>query len=626
MGYKKISDYGIIGNLETAALIGIDGSMDWCCLPQLDSPSIFAAILDDRRGGRFQLAPPTHTRVRQAYREETNILDTVFTTEGGRLRLTDFMPVEGPGAEGRPGPCRICRRCACEEGEVEVRGLFQPRFGYAVGQTHLKPVPGGVLATHGSEQRAVLWAPVELSVTDDHAEATFRLSQGESAWWVLAYGTATGPPLDPGELESQLDATERYWHEWIDTREHRHVLDNPCYREILRSELALKLLISPSTGGIAAAATTSLPEAIGWSRNWDYRFTWVRDASMVLDALYALGHHREARRLLGWLQGICRWKKGPEECRVMYPLNVNEDLAERELIHLEGYRGSRPVRVGNAAFPQRQLDIYGEMLDAAIWMDNVEGRLDPEMWATLRSIADYVCQVWREPDSGMWEVRSQPRHFVSSKAMCWVALDRAILLAETSGFGGDRRRWRGVREEIKEEVLARGWNREKQAFVQHYETDRLDASALLLPLVGFLPIRDPRVQLSIQAVVEDLGTEGLLYRYRGDDGLEGPQGAFTLCSFWLVDCLTLSGRLEEALELFEKLGNYANHLGLYSEMIDPVTGEALGNFPQALSHIGFINSALLLGRALDGRSVRILHRFAGDPTWSLEPGPPTGNP
>lgn len=600
--YKPISDYGIIGNLHSVALVGIDGSVDWCCFPHLDSPSVFAALLDDEKGGRFQIAPVAYRSSSQVYHRGTNVLDTVFVTDGGRVRLTDFMPVavmEGSEA----GVHRIYRRVACEEGQAVLRAFFQPRFNYARGETRLTLVSRGVLADHPCGDGAILCAPVDLNVRGNAVEATFPLRQGETAWWVLRYGEHDQCGVDVRECESRLREAREFWRSWVQTCEHPCLSSGPWHDQAQRSGLVLKLLFGP-TGGVAAAATTSLPEQIGGTRNWDYRFTWIRDASFTLQALYALGHHREAEQFFSWLCHIFRRRKDPKHIRVVYGMNGEEDFQEEVLDHLQGYRGSRPVRIGNAAVGQRQLDIYGELLDAALRFYQATGKLSRDLWKMLRAVVDHVCEVWWEPDWGIWEVRSGPKHFVHSKVMCWVAVDRAIRLADAADFGREVARWRRVREEIRNDVLAHGWSEREQAFVQHFGTDRIDASALLMPLVGFLPIGEPRMQSTIEAVVRELGQGGLLRRYSGGDGLEGSEGAFLLCSFWLVDCLTLSGRIDEACSLFETLRGYANHLGLYSEQIDPSTHELLGNFPQAFTHIGFVNSALLLGQALGGETVR----------------------
>ncbi|MBI4339545.1 MAG: glycoside hydrolase family 15 protein, partial [Chloroflexi bacterium] len=574
-------------------------SIDWCCLPHLDSPSVCAAILDDQRGGRFQIAPLQWEHATQRYLEDTNVLLTEFTTRDGSVRLTDFMPIDTAGSEAEVDVHQVHRSVECLAGEVEVAVRFAPRLDYGRGPTHLWRASGGLVADHPSGQRIALGGPdLTLNSESDEAGGTFRLRQGQRLCWTVSHGTVQPVILTPHECDQTRDRTARFWRDWVHTCEHPCVVGGPWHSQMVRSLLVLKLLASGPSGGIAAAATTSLPEAIGGSRNWDYRFAWIRDASLTLYALGRMGHVRETTRFLQWFERICRRHRSAAGIRILYALDGGDPPPEQELDHLEGYRGSAPVRIGNGAADQRQLDIYGEILNAAWWLWRARRRIDPEVWAALQDVADWVCTVWQQPDWGIWEVRNGPWHFVYSKVMCWVALDRAIRMAEEGALPGHLERWRKARAAIRDEVLARGWSPTKGAFVQHYDTEALDASALLIPLVGFLPITDPRVQSTIEAVRGELSTGDLLYRYRGADGLPGEEGAFLLCSFWLVNCYILSGRLDEASALFQRLRSHANHVGLFAEQVNPATGEALGNFPQAFTHIGFIVSGLLLGSAL----------------------------
>jgi GH15 family glucan-1,4-alpha-glucosidase len=602
--YKRIGDYGVIGNLETAALVGRDGSIDWLCLPSLDSPSVFAALLDDAKGGRFSLAPVGPYEVETEYIEGTNVLRTTFVTPTGTILLTDFMPVAADERwqEDRTGLRTLYRHLEVERGSADIELRFDPRFDYARGHTTVESRPGGVLAR--SEQLFVTLACTErLQAAEASAYGRWSLKQGDDVWSKLAFPSvkAAEEPelvcLCVGEAWKALRETERFWRDWLAKNETGKEYDPGPYKGILdRSALVLKLLVYDSTGAIAAAATTSLPECIGGERNWDYRYTWIRDTSLTLRALFDLGHLSEMERYLGLIRSILE-EHGAEGMQIMYGLRGEADLVERELGHLEGYMGSRPVRIGNDAAGQRQLDIYGELMDAAAILSDYVGKIDESTWPFLREVCDYVVEHWQEKDSGIWEVRGGPFHFVHSKVMCWVALDRGLTIARRYGFPSDSGRWEKTRERIKAEVLEKGYNSEKASFVMHYETDDLDASCLLIPHVGFLPYDDPRIVSTIEAVQSELMADGLLYRYRGEDGLRGGEGRFLLCSFWLADCLIHLGRLEEAEDLMRRIGQTANSLGLFSEEYDPETGEQLGNFPQAFTHIGCVTTIMNLLRA-----------------------------
>ncbi len=594
MVYKPISDYGIIGNMVSAALVARDGSIDWCCLPRFDSPSLFAAILDDEKGGSFDIKPRVHYESSQSYLADTNVLQTVFQTETGTITLTDFMPCY-QRVHGRLVQFNEIHRIAeCTDGEVDLKVTFQPRPEYAMVSPSLDITKYGVLVTGGGTHIS-LSSSVPFKALEDQATATVKLRHGDKAAFVLRYGSDR--PLI-GVIKNSLNklaGTKAYWQQQAEGC----VFSGPYRDYIVRSYLALHLLVYSPTGGIVAAPTTSLPEEIGGERNWDYRFTWLRDASLTLNAFSSLGHKEEAIGFMKWLLKVCV-KCGPK-AQILYDIDFEDPLDERTLDHLAGYRESRPVRIGNAAYSQRQLDIFGEVLEAAYTYVKIGGYIGNKDWVLLETFVDAACELWQEPDSGIWEVRGGPFHFVHSKIMCWVAVDRGIRLAQSLGRNEKVSYWRKAAEEIRNDILSKGWNQKKKAFTQHYDTEALDASALLILLYGFLPVSDDRVRSSINRTVEELSWNGLLRRYRTDetdDGLKGSEGAFLWCTFWLVRNLIRLGKLEEAIELYEKLLGYGNHLGLLSEMVDPVSGEALGNFPQALTHLAVIITGMELTEAI----------------------------
>ncbi len=612
--YVPIEDYGAIGNLLSVALVSRTGSIDWCCLPRLDSPGVFAAILDRRRGGRFSLRPRGVTAMGdQRYMADTNVLETWWEFGGTRLTITDFMPLRGSilRADDPPTAPRIYRIVRCEGGDCEVELEWSPRFDYARGATRMEIDGGSAIAT-GDEATLSLSGvpvPIELELTEHGpvARATFRVRGGDAVPLLTWHGTdETGWPRD--DWEAAQRETVEAWREWLHERDEGEVCDfaGEWQGMVSRSGLALKLLTFPRTGAIAAAATTSLPEQIGGVRNWDYRYTWIRDASFTAQALVALGHRAEAIDFIEWAEHTCmRDAERPGHLHLMYTLDGDPDILEVELDHLEGYRGSRPVRIGNKASGQFQLDIYGELLNAVWELTRIGGTIDADRWRFLTLVADQACMFWRKPDYGIWEVRSEPQHFVYSKLMVWVALDRAIRIAERYALDGPIEQWRQTLEAVREEILDLGFDEGLNTFVQAYGTQRLDAANLLVGIVGLLPMSDPRVQGTIDATLERLTENDLVYRYLADeevDGIAGHDGAFGLTTFWLVDALALSGRIAEARRIFEKVARRANHLGLYSEEFDPRTGAFLGNFPQAFTHIGFINSAVYLAYA-EGRQI-----------------------
>jgi GH15 family glucan-1,4-alpha-glucosidase len=596
--YRKISDYGIIGNCRTVALIGNDGSIDWLCLPFLDSPSLFGALLDHRQGGRFAITPTAAYDSSTSYLPGTNILVTCFRTRGGLIRLTDFMPVAEKGEHHpQPGVTEIYRCLEGVAGEMELLIRFEPRFDYGRAATLLSRRNGALLAASCGEEVFLVAEELDFQVEGASATAFLRLIAGEKIWLRCCHGIPAQPSLDRSRAEMALRATERYWRNWLQRSETGLDLDPGPFGEMInRSALVLKLLEFAPTGAIAAAATTSLPEAVGGVRNWDYRFSWVRDSALTVQAFFNIGHLAEMENYLRWLEGIIR--EHGADLQVLYGLHGEQELAEQELTHLEGYKGSVPVRIGNQAYMQKQLDIYGEIMDAALRLSNYVGKIDASLWPFFQRICNRVVERWREKDSGIWEVRGGPYHFVHSKVMCWVALDRGLTIARRYGFPADFAGWEKNRAAIRAEILARGWSPVRQAFVQHYETEALDASVLLLPFYDFLAYADPRMLATVEAIQCELTADGFICRYQGGDGLPGGEGAFLVCSFWLVDNLIGQKRFEEALTMLLRLEKAANHLGLFAEEYDPFWREQLGNFPQAFSHIGYINSAVALCRAM----------------------------
>jgi GH15 family glucan-1,4-alpha-glucosidase len=588
--YLPISAYGVIGDMRTAALVGLNGSIDWCCLPDFPSPSSFAAILDARRGGRFQIAPVGTYTSEQRYLPATNVLVTAFHDRTGTLELTDFMPV---GAEGRrPGFAEIHRQVRCTRGQMDISIVFSPRFDYAVKPAHIIPRRNGLLATDDDNEAAALSAPPDLwwQLDEFGAAAQLRLCAGEAAWFVLRYDDDEVLPIASYRSHQRIQETIAFWDRWVATiqyhGEHRAVVE--------RSALALKLLCYEPTGAIIAAPTTSLPEEVGGERNWDYRYTWLRDASFTLDALQGLGQHDEASAFMAFLRRITR-KASDSHLQIMYGVDGSRDLTERTLPHLSGYRDSAPVRIGNAAADQLQLDVYGEILSTAYRWSRTSA-VGEGTWWSLSRLVDWVAVHWTDPDSGIWEVRATAEHYVMSKVMCWVALDRGVRLARDFDLPADIPRWEAARDAVWAEVMERGWSEKRQSFVQFYGTEALDAANLIIPMVGFLPPDHERVKGTVAATLNGLTSDDreLVYRYRNDDGLPGEEGVFSICTFWMAQALILSGDPEQGERIFCRMLKHANHVGLYSEELDPKTGGFAGNFPQGLTHIALINCALAL--------------------------------
>jgi GH15 family glucan-1,4-alpha-glucosidase len=528
------------------------------------------------------------------------VLETTFADEGGRFRLTDFMPVErlteshrGEDIASGHGILRLLEGLA---GGVDVELSFRPTFDYALAQTEVTLREGGAVARAGRET-LVLSCPFRLTVdAAGVVRGRFRLSEGERVWVTLFYGAdAAGADAAPRPAngDQELERTLRYWREWWSDCHY----EGP-YRDLVRrSALTLKLLTYEPTGALVAAPTTSLPEEVGGVRNWDYRYTWLRDSALTIYTLQLLGYHEEAADFFGWLDKLCITCRG-NRLQIMYTVDGESHLPERTLDHLEGYRGSRPVRVGNAAFGQKQLDVYGEVLDAAhLYHERTRGPVRAQWWDELSFMADETARRWRETDHGIWEVRGGPRHFLHSKLMCWVALDRAALLAAQLGAGHDAARWGRTRDEIRRAILEEGYDREAGAFTQSFGSRALDAAALIIPQTGFLPATDPRVRSTVERIRERLTSGGLVYRYLGEDGLPGGEATFAMCSFWLADSLALQGRVDEARELLERVAGYASDTGLLAEEIEPSSGELLGNYPQGFTHLALIRSALHIAKS-----------------------------
>jgi GH15 family glucan-1,4-alpha-glucosidase len=606
--YRPIADYGAIGNCLTAALVARTGSIDWACLPDFDSPSLFGAILDADRGGRFRVAAAGVPEGDQRYLPGTNVLETTFAGPSGRLVVTDYLPVEGrleDATEPAP-PAEIRRALRAEGGPVEVEVTWAPRPDYARAPIRVR-VAEGLAVAEGAGPAAWLAglpaaADVEVRPGADGGpavEARFLLDPAVRV--ALATGIGSPPPArDPADA-TDLDATIAAWRRWANRGPADRDWAAPYADLVARSELALKLLAYRPTGALVAAATTSLPETIGGMRNWDYRFAWIRDASLTVQAMRAVGHLREARDFVLWAERAVR-AGGPDTAlRIMYDVRGGTDLAEHELAHLEGYRESRPVRIGNGAAGQVQLDVPGELLDGAYELLRAGGELPQETRAFLASVADDACTGVGREDDGLWEMRGRPSVYTYSQLMLWVALDRAIRMADVLP-GADVGRWRRARDEAARLVLEVGYDPGLASFVQRRGARDLDATSLLVPVHELIAFDDPRVHGTIDRTLESLTERGLVYRYRMDDGMPGEEGAFVLCTFWLVDALAMAGRLDEAHEIYEGVVRRANHVGLFSEQIDPASGDFLGNMPQAFSHLGLINSSLYLAHA-EGRPV-----------------------
>ncbi len=599
-GYLPIDDYAMVGDLYTVALVGKNGSIDWCCLPDFDSPSVFGALLDAGKGGYFRLAPAKQdgASTKQMYFPESNILVTRFLCHQGVGEITDFMPVKDP--DDRTSEHHLVRAVHMVRGILSFAMHCRPAFNYARDSHQLW------LGEHGAAFRSpalTLALSSSVSLNDDGcggAQAAFTLSEDQWAYFFLdssAERNLLPHPVSRDMYEAQFAETRRYWRRWLSQCHYQG-----RWREsVQRSALALKLLTYAPTGGIVAAPTTSLPEHVGGERNWDYRLTWFRDAAFTLDSLLALGFTEEAEAFIAWLTGRLTSLHQGGELQPIYTIHGRPEMPEITLDHLDGYRASRPVRIGNAAATQRQLDIYGEVLDVLYVYSRHRG-LTYESWIYICQQLDWLAEHWQEADEGIWEVRGGTRHFLHSRLMCWVAFDRAVRIARNCGLPGPLDEWQKTSTRIYRDIMDKGWNEKIRSFVQYYGGEAIDASALLLALTGFIEARDPRMTATIDRIQRELTHMPHVYRYDvekgANDGLEGHEGTFNICSFWLVEALARAGRLEEARLSLEHMLTYANHVGLYAEEIAS-TGEALGNFPQAFTHLALIHACLRVDEAIN---------------------------
>jgi GH15 family glucan-1,4-alpha-glucosidase len=592
----RIDDYALIGDLQTAALVSREGSVDWCCFPRFDSGACFAALLGDRDDGRWLLAPKATVRKSsRRYRHDTLVLESVYETDEGTVRAIDFMPPRGKAPD-------IVRIVDGVEGSVPMRSELVIRLDFGRIVPWVRRVDRARVAIAGPDALCFR-TPAKVRGQDRMTLSEFTLDEGQRIPFVLTWFPSHEPPPEEVDPEQALNDTEAYWLEWAEAC--RHTGD--YHEELHQSLLVLKALTYEPTGGIVAAPTTSLPEQLGGVRNWDYRFCWLRDATLTLLAMLHAGYHEEAE---AWERWLLRAVAGdPADLQIMYGIAGERRLDERELEWLPGYQGSKPVRIGNAASEQLQLDVYGEVIDALYQTGSREVALDRDVWSLVRKLLEWLEDGWRRKDAGLWEVRGPARHFTHSKVMAWVAFDRAVRFCEELGQKGPVERWRRLRDEIHAEVLARAWSEEKQAFAQSYGSDELDASVLLMPLVGFLPASDERFVSTVGALRRELTSGGLILRYRPQeddsvDGLPPGEGVFLPCSFWLAHVLALQGRHDDARELFERLLDLRNDVGLLAEEYDPEGGHQLGNFPQAFTHLALVDTALVLseGRGLKRRA------------------------
>jgi GH15 family glucan-1,4-alpha-glucosidase len=589
---RTIGDHGIIGDLETTALVACDGTIDYLCWPALDSPTIFADLLDNGKGGAFSITPKLNdARNLQLYIPDTNVLITRWMAEEGNAEVLDLMP--HPDTQiGREPPLRgVVRRVTATCGTVEFTVCCAPRFDYGREVPETDQVEGGVRFS-GQNLILQLFSSVPVHPAEGAAQATFSLAVGESAWFLLCGGETQQP--DEKSILAEIEATTAAWRGWTSKASYT----GRWREEVLRSALALKLLTSRRYGSIAAAATFSLPEAIGAGRNWDYRATWIRDASFTVYAFMRLGYVEEAQHFAQWAGQRVMGSNADHPMRIMYALDGSNAQDEHELLHMAGYGKSGPVRIGNAAHSQSQLDIFGELLDSVYLSNKYGAAISHQGWEHVRSIIGYVIERWHQPDAGIWEIRSEPRHFLHSRVMCWVALDRAVRLANKRSLPAPLIDWMECRDAIREDIWANFRHPEHGYFVQDRGGTELDAALLMMPLVRFVSSTDPVWLQTLDAIGKQLSHDGLVRRYRTRDGLEGEEGAFTPCTFWYAECLARAGRVDEARLTLAKGMRYANSLGLFAEETD-AKGLLLGNFPQALTHLAFISAAFFIDRQLD---------------------------
>ena len=610
MSYPSIADHGLIGDLQSAALVATDGTIDWFCCPRFDSPSVFASLLDHRRGGRFGLAPVTPARTtKQMYMPDTAILVTRFLSESGIAEVVDFMPIQRPRIVSDQR--RIVRVVRGIRGEVEFEARIEPRFDYGRAP-HKVHINESTAVFEAGEQRLRLTSLPPLERDGDDVRARFTVRAGETSGMLLESG-ASGTPQQIGDghiIQLYLD-TEAFWQRWLERSTYRG-----RWRETVeRSAITLKLMTYAPSGGLVAAPTAGLPEQVGGPRNWDYRYTWVRDGAFSVYALLGLGLTEEAAAFGDWLRARLEEHAGDGSgpLRIMYRVDGSSDLTEETLDHFDGYMGSRPVRVGNAASDQLQLDIYGEAMSSIYTLDSGalgEWGVGHEGWKHIVDTMDWLCEHWQDPDEGIWETRGGRRRFTYGQLMSWVAFDRAIRMATSRGRPADLQRWARERDNIHAQIMTKGWNDKLGAFVQYEDGDVLDASLVFMPLMGFIVPNDPRWQSTMEAMEATLVDDSLVYRYdpnASPDGLPGSEGTFSLCTFLYVDALARSGRLDEARLTLSKMLTYANHVGLYSEEIDP-TGQQIGNFPQAFTHLALIQAVLNLDRELDNPKGLVIQR------------------
>lgn len=600
MSYQPIENYGVIGDLHTVALVGMDGSIDFMCFPHFDSPSVFAALLDHKKGGHFQLAPLLNHRMRQKqiYLPDTNILLSRFLSTEGVAEVSDFMPV---GAETHAH--NLVRRAKTVRGQIDFRMVCAPAFNYGRAGHTIEKRDGEILFISDGPDKTVLRlrTQVPVHVHEGTAVADFTLQAGETAAFILedARDGTDSSSAAPDYVSDSFKRTMNYWRNWLRRSDYRG-----RWREMVnRSALTLKLLTSQKHGSMVAAPTFSLPEEIGGVRNWDYRYTWIRDASFTLYALMRLGYTDEAAAFMQWIEKRCQELDPDGALQIMYALDGHHELSEETLPHFEGYAKSSPVRIGNGAYDQLQLDIYGELMDS-VYLYNKHGQpISYDFWMNLTRMIDWVCKNWQRPDEGIWEVRGGRKEFVYSRIMCWVAVDRGLRLAEKRSFPAPVDRWRKVRDEIYHDVYNNFWDRELGSFVQYKGAKTVDASCLLMPMVKFIGPTDPRWTSTMRAIEKSLVEDSLVHRYKiahaAPDGLAGKEGTFSMCSFWYVECLSRAGDVEKARFYLEKALGYANHLGLYAEELGPC-GEHLGNFPQAFTHLALISAAYNLNQNLAG--------------------------
>ncbi|MGA8492671.1 MAG: glycoside hydrolase family 15 protein [Terriglobales bacterium] len=603
MSFQPIENYGVIGNMRSIALVGIDGSIDFLCYPDFDSPTVFAALLDDKQGGCFQIEPQlADMRIRQLYLPDTNILVTRFLAEEGVAELTDYMPIEKDGDQ----PNEIVRTVSVIRGNVHFKMCCQPRFNYAQSahRMEISDCCATFFPVDNVCQPMALYSTVALRQNGQDVISNFALETGATATFVLGAPRPEGQAPEMGLVGERFKQTARFWKKWIAKSKYKG-----RWREMVnRSALMLKLLISREHGSLIAAPTFSLPEHIGGVRNWDYRFTWLRDATFTLYALIRLGFVEETEAFIDWLKGRLSddAQRGP--LQVMYGIDGRQKLDELALNHLSGYENSRPVRIGNAAYQQLQLDIYGEMMDAVYLANKYGNATSYAGWQNVQRILEWLGKNWQRPDEGIWEVRGGAKEFLHSRLMCWVAFDRALRLAQKRSLSGPLEVWQRTRDEIRNDIFTNFWSDRLQSFVQAKGTEDLDASTLLMPMMRFISPVDPMWRSTMTAIEGRLIEGTLVRRYEAErthvDGLPGKEGSFTACSFWYVECLARAGDLEKAQLLFEKLLGYANHLGLYSEELGS-NGQHLGNFPQAFTHLALISAATYLDKALSGTGEKV---------------------